>query len=125
MPNGNYKAWPHLNSGKTHWKTRMTSAAKLVEGFLESRGIYPECTICDRARGWAEHIAGPKHYNQIWERFLKSEAPIKPQLPNATKVWCVVEGAFRYNYLDGTIHMCRGEPDESSNMLGEVKFTSI
>ena len=105
-PNATWKLWPQMQS-KTAWKESMRRPNERLCSALSQLGISVECNICHTSLCMEEHIPGPGHFNQIWDRV--AEAPIDREL--YWGVWFVTSGgALRFNYIDGTIQMRRGMP---------------
>mmetsp|Transcript_80619 Transcript_80619/g.261224 ORF Transcript_80619/g.261224 Transcript_80619/m.261224 type:complete len:942 (+) Transcript_80619:39-2864(+) len=110
---GDYKCYGHLNS-RGSFKQAMERPADVVTKLLERYipGFWPECKICDRSRGWQEHVPGPKHFGEICEKWLRDGVPLENVLACADvwDEWDFAEGGLRFNYLDGSVELRRGPP---------------
>jgi hypothetical protein len=123
--NGNYRSCPHLNT-KDEWNKRMMPAANDLEGFLQERQVPTwRCAMCknDSITSWAEHVSSKKrggHFTNMWQVLLpvtRSVAEAR-EMPLAWQTWRVLrndgscDGCIRFNFVDGAIEMCRGDPPD-------------
>lgn len=109
---GDWKAYPHLSS-KPMWKQHMGPGAAWLCNFLEKvpgGPIWPECMICERSRGFGEHAPAAAHLLVLSQKYCVDGAIIEDVKQTLWQEWRFAHGAIRYNYVDGAIEMCRGEP---------------
>eukprot|EP00439_Symbiodinium_sp_Y106_P054387 s1176_g7.t1 len=108
-PNGDYRAYAHLNS-KHAFKAAMTPRAKIIEDMLGA--IQPQCKFCDRHRGYSEHLGAEKHWRALYDgKYTAEGVVIAGVRPLAWNKWRVTGGFVRINELDGTIEISRGSRD--------------
>ncbi|CAE7943680.1 unnamed protein product, partial [Symbiodinium sp. KB8] len=107
-PNGDYRAYAHLNS-KAAFKDAMTPRAKIIENMLDP--IQPQCKFCDRHRGYSEHLGADKHWRALYPQYTGEGVVIAGVRPRAWNKWRVAAGFVRINELDGTIEIARGSRD--------------
>lgn len=105
---GNWSCYPHLQS-RTTWRAAMVGPARLICGILENQRppIWAECSICDRCRGFEEHLPADKHFRAVYDKYLKDGAPVDSVRDQAWQQWCIPGGAVRWNHIDGAVEMCR------------------
>jgi len=104
--NGNYSAYPHLQSKNT-WKQHMQRPALVMGNILDHFGVYAECSVCNANRSFHEHVPAQKHYTQLWELFLGKNGPLEAIRNTAWQEWKnlgVDKMSFRFNHIDGETH---------------------
>lgn len=123
--NGDWNCYPHLAS-KSIFKGPMTKAAELVSMILERQPtpIWPECKVCDRSRGYAEHLGADKHYRMLWDKFYRNGAPLEETRKEAWQHWLIVGGELRINELDGAVQMLRSAGWQSCSSTARAAPTS-
>lgn len=109
---GDWHSYPHLGS-KSQWKMTMTPPAEWVCEFLErvpGGPIYPECRICERSRGFQEHVGAAAHLKVLADKHLVTGVPVEHVREALWHEWQFRGGALRFNYADGAVELCRGSP---------------
>eukprot|EP00929_Paragymnodinium_shiwhaense_P028761 TRINITY_DN16604_c0_g1_i1.p1 TRINITY_DN16604_c0_g1~~TRINITY_DN16604_c0_g1_i1.p1 ORF type:complete len:1298 (-),score=348.24 TRINITY_DN16604_c0_g1_i1:93-3986(-) len=115
--NGCWRSYPHLQK-VTELKRLMVPR---VQEFCALLGEYSQaeetlgCKVCNNNGGlmacYADDLiaqGGKLHLKKLWSRVLQSG----PELWQEVRV---DGGAMRYNYLDGTLELCRGQPPAASS----------
>lgn len=104
---GDYSAYPHL-SGKAQFKQSMTPRAGVLVKILGAMSIDPQCTLCERHRGYEEHLGAEKHWKALYPTYTGENViieDVKDLLWNQTKI---PGGYVRLNELTGEIQMAKG-----------------
>ncbi|CAE7231815.1 unnamed protein product [Symbiodinium sp. CCMP2592] len=114
-PGGDYRAYPHLG-GKSAFKAAMTPRAKIIEDVLYNQPapIDPQCSFCERHRGYAEHLGADKHWRALYPEFTGEGVCIEQVRPRAWNKWRIMGGWIRINELDGAIEISKGNNEPSS-----------
>lgn len=110
--NGDYKAYPHLG-GKSQFKQSMTPRAGILVKILAAQPtpIDPQCTLCERHRGYEEHLGADKHWRALYPEYTGEQKIIeqtKEMCWNKTKI---IGGYVRLNELTGEIQMAKGNQE--------------
>mmetsp|Transcript_19851 Transcript_19851/g.46157 ORF Transcript_19851/g.46157 Transcript_19851/m.46157 type:complete len:548 (+) Transcript_19851:218-1861(+) len=119
--NGNWSAYPHLQSKNT-WKQHMQAPANVMGQILEHFGVYAECEVCSANRSFHEHVPAQKHYNQMWDQHLNKPGPLEVHRNKAWQEWNNLgcdQMCFRFNHIDGETHAKRGRggaPPQASGL---------
>lgn len=108
--NGNWASLPHVCGGRDRWKEAMRERADHIGRILQAHGLQDyNCQLCDRSRGWEEHIPGPKHYKCVTDKL--GEEMVEIAREQMWQEWNVriqgVTGSVKFNHLDGEIHMIK------------------
>ncbi|CAL1151262.1 unnamed protein product [Cladocopium goreaui] len=104
---GDYSAYPHL-SGKAQFKQSMTPRAGVLVKILGTLSIDPQCTLCERHRGYEEHLGAEKHWKALYPTYTGENViieDVKDKLWNQTKI---PGGYVRLNELTGEIQLAKG-----------------
>jgi len=110
---GGWQSIPHIFYGKRHWSQTVKSPAAKAARILEAHG-YPAytCSLCPNARGWEEHIPGPKHFDKINECLGETPWPhVREQL---WQKWEFQQGVVIFNHLFAEIYMLKKSPHEET-----------
>jgi len=116
---GDWRTLPHVSAGKDLWRDKMKMHALRLATLLEQHGlnVYSclSCSLCERARGWDEHIPGREHYKKIND--MLGDQPVVSVRERFWQQWELrhsgVQGSICFNHLDGEIQMLRGGADPS------------
>merc|ERR1712137_737669 len=99
-------SWSQLQSKKA-WSTSARPAAIMLEEILGLAGTFVDCYICDPTnKSFGEHFPSSTHFGAFYPMM---ETPIDREL-----WWCQwhvpqIGGLVRFNYLDCSIEMFKGE----------------
>lgn len=118
---GDYRAYPHL-CGKAQFKKCMTPRAGVIERILRSQAIprEPQCTLCERHRGYQEHLGAAKHWDALYP-YAREGVCIEAVRDRLWNTMMVSGGWVRINELDGAIEIAKGskEPGTRSTVNAE------
>ncbi|CAE6938217.1 unnamed protein product, partial [Symbiodinium sp. KB8] len=94
----------------------MTPRAKIIEDVLYNQPapIDPQCSFCERHRGYAEHLGADKHWRALYPDFTGEGVCIEKVRPRAWNKWRIMGGWIRINELDGAIELSKGNNEPSS-----------
>ncbi|CAE8654112.1 unnamed protein product [Polarella glacialis] len=114
---GDCEAYPHYAS-RTTFKAAMTPAATEIVKILGRQpiAIDPECKVCERCRGYEEHLGADKHYRAVYEK-LNGKGAVEPLRELMWQQWRIRGGWVRINEFDGEIEMSRGDPEPGEARL--------
>lgn len=107
--NGDYRAYPHL-AGKSQFKASMTPRADIMVRILASQPIPldPQCTLCERHRGYNEHLGAEKHWKALYPTYTGDGVVISQVRDRVWNKVRIAGGWVRINELDGAIEMAKG-----------------
>lgn len=100
-------------SSKHQWKSTMSPAASLVEGFLGRLrpAVWPECMICERSR------PAEKHWRCLFRSALEAGRGRGPHAPQFVAQAEFSRGAIRIKCVDVEIQLLRGAPPKEAPVL--------
>ncbi|CAJ1357231.1 unnamed protein product, partial [Effrenium voratum] len=98
----------HWLSTKNTWKPAIRPSVEIVESFLHSYDIYPECMLCPTGVGFAEHAPAEKHLRKLQER-VPAGVPVVECAKSLWQEWQVPHGIIKLNHCHGQVWICRGK----------------
>mmetsp|Transcript_114952 Transcript_114952/g.371632 ORF Transcript_114952/g.371632 Transcript_114952/m.371632 type:complete len:435 (-) Transcript_114952:119-1423(-) len=103
--------WSHR-----HWKEKMERAARRVAYIVEANGALNSCRcfLCPSQSLSAEHLLGPKHFNELLGR-VPENMPVRTDDFWQTWTFETGTGAMAFNHADGTLRMVR-RPDGNESV---------
>lgn len=88
----------------------MTARAGIVVRLLAKQPvpIDVECGVCERNRGYEEHLGADKHWRCLHEKFIPDGQSCDAVRHRIWQSWRIRDGWLRINEMDGTIEMSKG-----------------
>lgn len=114
--NGDYRAYPHLG-GKSQFKQSMTPRAGILVKILAAQPtpIDPQCTLCERHRGYEEHLGADKHWRALYPAFTGETVIIEQSKEKCWNKTKIIGGYVRLNELTGEIQMAKGNQEPATH----------
>eukprot|EP00913_Durusdinium_trenchii_P016474 g15485.t1 len=88
----------------------MTPRADIMVRILASQPIPldPQCTLCERHRGYNEHLGAEKHWKALYPTYTGDGVVISQVRDRVWNKVRIAGGWVRINELDGAIEMAKG-----------------